>query len=359
MKNSISKTIGYYLFFITILIPFMGTAQMGFGGESDRIKENFKFIPLPYLDYNISTGYTVGFIPMAMFNPSKKDSISPSSTAGLFGMYSQNKSKFVMGFGMLYLNEDRWRVLFAGGMGDFNFQAYASNPYNRWFNYNTDVDFSYLSVQRRIAKNLYLGAHYEYVKYNTKVIDLNGKELKLHQGLGVVGSMDKRDNIQYPRKGSFLEVDVMVFPKFLQNPSSSTKMTIAYNHYFSPANKRDVIAARVFTGIGFGDLSFNQQFIVGETDIRGYSFGKYRGKNTIAAQGEYRWNFHKRFGAVGFGGVATIFDGQNPDDDGKLLPAIGTGIRYNFMKETHTNVGIDIAKGIDDWGLHFRISEAF
>ena len=73
-------------------------------GESDRIEGKFKFIPLPYVDYNSAEGFTVGAIPMAMFNLSEKDTISPSSTIGLLGMYSENKTWYVMTFGTFYLN---------------------------------------------------------------------------------------------------------------------------------------------------------------------------------------------------------------------------------------------------------------
>jgi len=120
-----------------------------------------------------------------------------------------------------------------------------------------------------------------------------------------------------------------------------------------------VFATRVFSGIGLGEVNFNQQFIIGNTDIRGYSKGQYRGNYALAVQGEYRWNFHKRLGAVGFAGLATIFESNNSDDDGKLLPGIGAGFRYTYMKDTRSNIGFDIAKGRDDWGIYFRLSEAF
>jgi hypothetical protein len=79
----------------------------------------------------------------------------------------------------------------------------------------------------------------------------------------------------------------------------------------------------------------------------------------VALQAEYRWNFHRRFGVVGFGGLATIFAAVNEGDDGTLLPAIGTGFRFTADTETHLNVGMDIAVGRGDWGLYFKFGEAF
>ena len=121
-----------------------------------------------------------------------------------------------------------------------------------------------------------------------------------------------------------------------------------------------MIAGRFFGGAGLVDLSFNQQFIVGQgKDIRGYTQGEYRGNYMLALQAEYRWNFKPRLGLVGFGAVATVFDAINPDDDGKLLPGVGVGFRFTADTETHMNVGIDLAVGLDDWGIYFRIAEGF
>jgi outer membrane translocation and assembly module TamA len=111
--------------------------------------------------------------------------------------------------------------------------------------------------------------------------------------------------------------------------------------------------------MGLGELDFNQQFIVKDKDIRGYTQGGYRGNYLLSLQGEYRWNFHPRWGAVGFAGVATVFKAINESDNGKLLPGIGSGIRFRAFPETNFSVGLDVAAGIDDWGIYFQIGEAF
>ena len=60
---------------------------------------------------------------------------------------------------------------------------------------------------------------------------------------------------------------------------------------------------------------------------------------------------------MGFAGVATVFEGLNETDDGKLFP--GAAIRFTAFTENHMNVGFDAAVGDGDWGLYFRIGEAF
>ncbi len=352
-----------YTFIVLILFSInafgQGLPKSGGSGNSDRIEGKFKFVPLPFIDYGRAEGLSLGAIPMVMMNLSEKDTISPSSTVGLLGMYSENKTWYLMGFGMFYLDEDNWRVTLAGGVGDINSQFYAGNPINKWFKYNTGVDFAYISVQKKIIPHLYGGLSYVYTTFKTSsAIDTATTASQLH-GIGFDAVFDKRSSVAYPRNGFMIEADFTTYPNAIANQDESNQFKVAYNHYFSLRNKKDVLAGRVFTGVAVGNVNFNHQFVVGDPDIRGYSFGEFRGNSLVAIQGEYRWNFHKRFGAVGFAGLASVFGANNESDDGRILPGVGTGFRYVFMEDTHSTIGFDIAKGDGDWGFYFRLSEAF
>jgi len=101
------------------------------------------------------------------------------------------------------------------------------------------------------------------------------------------------------------------------------------------------------------------QFVVGRDDIRGYTNGKHRANQVYDIQAEYRWNFYKKWGAVAFGGIATAVDKPNEITWDGILPAAGVGIRYKAVPTEDINIGIDVAVGKDDWGIYFRIGEAF
>jgi hypothetical protein len=60
-----------------------------------------------------------------------------------------------------------------------------------------------------------------------------------------------------------------------------------------------------------------------------------------------------------FFGMASVYESINQDDNGKLLPGIGTGFRVTVVEDTQFKVGMDIAAGIKDWSIDFRLSEAF
>ncbi|MFT4566573.1 MAG: outer membrane protein assembly factor BamA, partial [Saprospiraceae bacterium] len=303
--------------------------------------------------------FTLGAVPMLMFNPVQKDTISPSSIIGAFGMYTANKTWFTMAFGSFYLNEDKWRITAAGGVGTVNFQFYIDNPISLWIPYQTKANFAFAQVNRKIHKSIYGGVSYTYLKFKTSIENFPVADTTKLHGVGFDVLMDERDNIYYPRNGFYISIDYNTFPSWLQNEKASNKIEFDYNHYFSSRQNQDVLATRFHAGLGVGDLAFNQQFVVGGKDIRGYSQGAFRGNYLLALQGEYRWNFHDRIGVVGFLGIATLFEAINEKDNGKLLPGFGAGFRYTVLKETQFKVGVDIAGGIDDWGIYFRISEAF
>lgn len=348
-----------FSFICHLFIPNNLSAQGPGVGGSGRIEGKCKFIPIPYVNYDRSLGFSVGAVPMLMFNPSKKDTLSPSSLIGGVGFWTTNKTWFLMGFGMFYLSEDRWRITTAGGLGTVHYQFYLDSPINSWIPYQSKADFFMLKVERRIYQQLYGGVSYVYADVITSSETLPITDSLTLNGIGLNLSLDRRSNPYYPRKGFYSTVKYNVNPEFMGNETVTQKIEVNYNHYLPVRLNKDVVAARFHAGLGIGDLAFSQQFIVRDTDIRGYTQGAYRGNYLLSLQGEYRWNFHKRWGAVGFAGMATVFEAINESDNGKILPGIGTGIRFRAFPENNFSVGLDVAAGLEDWGIYFQIGEAF
>lgn len=295
-----------------------------------------------------------------MYKANKKDTISPESISGLMGIYTTNKTWFALAFSKLYLNEDRWRVTLAAGLGNANSQFLSSGTTSNFIDYQTGADFLKLEIQRKILEDVYLGANYTYTKFNNEfAFDTPVTEEVQLNGLGFVFLRDKRNDVYYPTKGSELNFDYTLYPSFMGNDEASSKIEIQYNHFITSKRSGDVIALRGYRGFGLGDVPFNNLLVVEGTDLRGYSLGEYRGKQLLAVQGEYRYNFKNDMGLVGFAGVGTIYGSDNESYNGNVLPSIGVGYRYTAFPENKMNVGVDIAAGKSDWGIYFRIGEAF
>ena len=79
----------------------------------------------------------------------------------------------------------------------------------------------------------------------------------------------------------------------------------------------------------------------------------------FATQGEYRKTLGRRFGFVLFGGVGEVaetWDSFNTED---LLPAGGTGIRFNLSSKRRIHLRADLAYGKNGWSWNMSVGEAF
>jgi hypothetical protein len=345
------------LFGISALSP--SQAQVSDAGNTTLdSSKNFQFIPIPYLSYNRSVGFTYGLLPIAMYKVNKKDTISPASISGLYAIGTTNDTWLVGGFQRLYVREDKWRFTGAFGVGELNFQFLLDGWISAYIPYTTSFDFAYIDIQRRISDHWFIGLQYTYVFYETQISELPFNSVTTMNGVGLVSTYENRDDVYYPRKGGYSEIMTTHYPDLLGNETDGSLIDLDYNH-FLPFREKDILGVRAYAGIGIGDLPFEQQYFVGGDDLRGYTQGAYRGQSVLAAQLEYRWNFAKRHSLVGFGGIATVLEPVNEAHRGLALPAIGAGYRFTAFVDYHLNVGLDVAVGRDDWGVYFRIGEAF
>ncbi|PCE64298.1 BamA/TamA family outer membrane protein [Sediminicola luteus] len=344
--------------FILIFSTFFGMAQQK---DSKKKEKKIEIAPIPYINYDRTLGASLGAVPMAMYRLKATDTISPKSLTGIMGVYTTNGSWFGMAFQKMFFAEDRYRFVGVAGLGVYNFQMFLDFPPVGYIDYRTTMDFVMLKFQRRVSDKLFLGVHYQNLHFTS---DIGEDEIVFSdddlQGIGLSLAMDTKDDEYYPKHGWLNEVKWISFADFLGNEDASNKVEIELNHYRAYRNDKDVLALRFYGGLGIGGLTFNQQFVVGNrSDIRGYTQGTYRGDYMLAGQGEYRYKLSEKWGLVGFGGVATIFESINDSHNGKLLPAVGTGFRYAAFPKNNFNVGIDAAVGDGDWGVYFRIGESF
>ncbi len=334
-------------------------------GESDTKGEDKEkkvdFTVMPFLSYNRNLEFMFGAIPMAMYRTNVKDTISPKSLSGAVGIYTTNESFFIGFFNKWYFKEDSWRAQFFIGFGDFISQFFVdevSTP--DFYNFGTNATVLSTGLKRRIIPNLYGGINYTYAKYNSVFEDdIFPASSTVTHGIELNALYDTRDNVYYPRTGIKSDIKWINYGEWIGNDLEANKINTIFNTYLPTRDNKDVIAARFSGTFGLGDLAFEQQTVVGGNDIRGYSDGKYRGDTVLAVQGEYRLNVTKRIGFVGFVGAATVYGSDNEDFNGIFLPGGGVGVRYGAFKAMKFNIGLDAAVGKDDWGVYFKIGEAF
>ncbi|KIQ14447.1 membrane protein [Flavobacterium sp. MEB061] len=348
------------LFFLFCLLASAQNKQID-SATTPAPAKNIDFNVMPYINYNRTLDFMFGAIPMMMYKIDKTDTISPKSLSGLSGVYTTNKSYFISLFNKFYFKEDKWRAQLFFVTGDHNSQFYMDDlEAPDFYDYGTKTTIVNTSLQRKIIKSLYLGIGYSYAHYNTKYEDdVQPASITHTNGLQLITLYDTRNAVYYPTKGDKIRLRWITYPEWFGNDVNANKILTEYNKYFPMRSGTDVLAARFSGKFGLGNIAFEQQVTIGGEDIRGYSEGKYRGDGLIALQSEYRYNFNKKMGLVGFAGIATIYGSDTADFNWNIYPGAGVGYRYRAFKTEKFNVGLDAAVGKGDWGIYFRIGEAF
>ncbi|MDT0551933.1 BamA/TamA family outer membrane protein [Urechidicola vernalis] len=340
----------------------------------DNKDKKVSLVGIPMINYSNSFGASFGAYGSGFYHTQKNDTVSPLSSSGVIGMYTTNKTWFAGQLNKLYFNEDKLRIKTAIGAGNINFQTYVSWPSfmnlfpinvatsdddGKFIDYSTSMFFAYAEILFKTYKDLYVGTHFVYSHSETDFdLPLAPNEIIDQFGFGISFANDSRNNQLAPTEGIHAKFNTLSFLEDFGSTNSYTKLNMEYTHYF-PIKERNTVLARYYGDISTGDVPFAGQNVVGRDDLRGYSNGKFRGNQVHAIQSEYRHWFADRWGFVAFGGVATAVDYLSEVNIGDMLPAAGFGVRFLAIPKSKINIGIDVAAGKDDWGIYFRIGEAF
>ncbi|MCP9200487.1 BamA/TamA family outer membrane protein [Gramella sp. GC03-9] len=353
-----------YLFLILILIYAPVFSQ----GEEivEEKQKKVKIAGVPYLNYSRTVGFSYGLLGAAFYKLNANDSISPSSSTTIAGIYSTSESYIGMGIQQFYFAEDRWRTKLAGGIGNGNLQVYQSfYSGGSFIDYSTKVKFIMGEVARRVAPDLYVGLSGGMVNARTEFdldLPLTDRRPTIDIPINYVGTFiqsDSRNNVNYPNIGHNIQASFKNSGEWLGNETNFNQLELSYDLYKPLMSGKDIFLARYYSISSFGDVPFVGQNTVGGDNIRGYSEGRYRDDQLYSIQAEYRYNFESKFGMVFFGGFATVVPEISEIFEHDLLPGIGTGIRYLLLPKEKINIGLDVAAGKGDWSLSFRISDAF
>jgi hypothetical protein len=125
--------------------------------------------------------------------------------------------------------------------------------------------------------------------------------------------------------------------------------------------KRKIIAVSAFYWGSFGRVPYfnlpGTQLEFAGRSGRGYPLARFRGRHMLYAEGEYRFDLSRNglFGGVGFLNFQSVTD-QNNNLNG-INPAIGTGLRIKFNKQSNTNLAIDFGFAPNSFQLYIGLGE--
>jgi outer membrane protein assembly factor BamA len=368
----------FFFFVIVFCIPKSLQAQEKLNDSVfDTSSKTFLILPLVINNPVFDTGF--GVMPMYFFKFNPEDTISPPSMVTAISLYSTNKSYVFLPSARFYWNEDKNRASVIGGPMrtnfDFIYEQDAAGDIQ--LVYSELKTFLLLEYSRKIIGDFYLGALYlgtkstykfdqgteEQNEFAKEFFEQNGITDNFISSIGLNMSFDNRDYVYYPTKGLSFSVRPKLNREWLG--SDNDYIDTDFNaSYFIRMSSKGVLAFGFAGGIATGDVPFDGYQTYGvRNNLRGYPGGKYRGRNMMALQAEYRLNIYNRWGAVGFAGSGSIWGHDESGEETferNWLPSAGIGARYMVSLVKRINIRLDYAIGVDgNQGLYFGIMEAF
>jgi hypothetical protein len=362
---------------IDILYRILGKTAAETQRQQSR-KLNFSLVPA--FGYSLSTGFGVDLTGNVAFYTSSthQENLSEIDAETIFDTKHQliftsrseiwghdNDYKFVTDLRLERYPEDTY------GIGTGTTQA-KENP----------IDFTYLrtyfTVYKKVATDFYAGAGYnldhhynitqsgnadntvsDFTKYGfasqstssgfTLNLLYDSRRNKINPLGGGVASITYRDN--YTFLGSdhnWQELD-MQFKKFVKLSDQSNNILAFWS-----------IVQFTSGTVPYLDLPATGEDMYNNSG-RGYPQDRFRGKNFLYLESEYRFGITKNglIGGVVFANAESLSEFQTNRFQ-KVAPAAGTGLRIKINKHSDTNVCLDYAAGLyGSHGLFVNLGEMF
>jgi outer membrane protein assembly factor BamA len=179
-------------------------------------------------------------------------------------------------------------------------------------------------------------------------------------GFGYFMTYDSRDSIFYSTSGSFHQFSITSFGRALGSDFAFNRVYLELRRYFR-FSFAHCLAFQTRFLVQTGDPPFWRMGLLGGQEImRGYYLGRYRDKDMIALQAEYRWApVFWRFGLVAFAGLGDVAATFGGFDVGRFKYTYGLGLRFVIDSQQRLNLRLDFGFGKDTSGVYFTAGEAF
>lgn len=180
-------------------------------------------------------------------------------------------------------------------------------------------------------------------------------------GFGPVIRYDSRDNVNYPSKGSYVEVSGLWFQENNLFDYQCSIYNIDIRKYIS-IKGQTTLALQANATVSEGNIPFYRMpAIGGKYNLRGIlNKFMYIDKNCWFAQAEIRKMLFWRLGAVAFAGAGNDFDTWNASLYTRVKAIYGGGVRVQMVPRDKLNMRIDYAWGPGgNRGLYITVREIF
>lgn len=332
-----------------------------------------QLINYPTLAYSPETRWEFGVSSLYVYS-AKRDLTNRLSEIKAFTFYTQENQ---YGFWLdhaVYTDKNKWFVYGRARYQSFPLLFYGIGP-DSPSEFTALIDGNYTLLRERILReiqpSLYFGLELDYQRLaNVNYLETTpdyvapalGENGSTNLGIGLGLLYDNIHNAMNPREGFYSEWAFMNYNDAMGSDYNFTTY-ISDTRIYRPVKENTVFAAQVYGQFTAGDAPFNMLALMGgESLMRGYYLGRYRDKNLVAGQVEYRilpFSFSKRFGASLFLAAGQVYGTDHSFDWNGFLPTGGAGIRYLIFPDKDIYTRIDVSYTREGSGVYFFIGEAF
>lgn len=329
----------------------------------------FVIAPLPISSPAVGSGVVPVFAYILPTSSANKN--SPASLVGAVGLVTDNGSRAVALGGELYLKQNTYRTTAVYARGNLNYDLYGLGSGNSQAKLplKQTGQLVFGEFLRRTWWKLFLGPRFLWGSSLVTVRPGNVGTLPLPPDLGLDTTLtalgfrvdrDTRPNRFYPTEGTVLDFTADFFSQGLGSKYSFESYKFTFNKYWG-LTPNQVLASGSFACLTGGQPPFYGNCIYGtNSQLRGYTAGRYLNRYMFGTQLEYRLTLPKRFGLVGFGGLGEVVPGGNqPFSTNNFLPSGGGGVRFELSSKYHVNLRVDFAQGKDSHTWSVGVGEAF
>ncbi|MCX8123550.1 MAG: outer membrane protein assembly factor [Spirochaetes bacterium] len=328
---------------------------------------------IPHLYYKPETQFAYGVVFLTYFQdiimsiPPIK--LRPTTLAVTF-THTQNDQFIFQVFPEFYFLRDRYHI-----KNEFQYMNYPDKFYGIGQETTDDNKESYTSrifsfkniIERALIPGFYIGLLYHIdVRKTTQaeeggVIDTNqvpGSDKGRVSGLGITVNFDNRDDILFTRDGSYANLTITQYSKYIKSDFDYIDVTFDYR-FFEPFWFSHVLAVQFFSGYIHGQAPFYLLSQMGGAKLmRGLYEGRFRDRNVVVVQAEYRVPLFWRFSGCGFGGAGQVAPTLRDFNKKHIVYTWGGGLRFKIKKEQSLNIRLDVGFSKNFYGVYVTIGEA-
>ncbi|MEO1450485.1 MAG: BamA/TamA family outer membrane protein [Bacteroidota bacterium] len=335
--------------------------------------EKPRFLVYPTLGYAPETRFEFGASALALFYAKQDHIRNRLSEVNVFTFITLERQYGIWLDHAIYGDRDAWFFLGKIRLQRFPLLYYGIGPRTDGENPNL-IDANYLllreRVLRKVRKNLFAGLEVDLQRLGQPqfepepIVPPPGAAGSTNVGLGLGLVYDDRHNVLNVRHGHFAEIAYLRYAPAWGSDFDFSTFTFE-GRWFQPMNhdESQVLAAQVFGAFSGGSPPFNQLALLGgEQLMRGYYLGRYRDRQYMAAQVEYRFlpfPFSKRLGGAAFLAVGGVAPSIQDFAITNFQPTGGVGIRYLIFPSKDIFVRFDVGFTREGPGFYFFTGESF